>query len=94
METTFDRERPEIEECSTYISIDPSCTQEIENSNKEHLHDMRMEGQYQVYIKKLVPRGNEATIPFLPSKPSDPETSNWVGAPYSGNHSNNLLICR
>ena len=46
METTFDGERPEIEEFSTYISIDPSCSQEIEHSEEENLHGLRKEGDY------------------------------------------------
>ena len=46
METTFDGERPEIEEFSTYISIDPSCSQEIEHLEEENLHGLRKEGDY------------------------------------------------
>ena len=32
------------------------------------------------------------TIPFLPLKPSDAETSKLVDVPYSCNHCNNFLI--
>ena len=45
LETTFDGEWPEIEEFSTYISMDPSCSQAI-----EHLHGLRKEGKYQDFI--------------------------------------------
>ena len=45
LETTFNGEWPEIEEFSTYISMDPSCSQAI-----EHLHGLRKEGKYQDFI--------------------------------------------
>ena len=51
LETTFDGERPEIEECSTYISMNPSCTQEIEHSEEKDMHGLRKEGDYQDYIE-------------------------------------------
>ena len=51
LETTFDGERPEIEEWSTYISTDPSCTQAIEHLEEDDLHGLRKEGEYQDYIK-------------------------------------------
>ena len=52
METIFDGERPEIEEFSTYLSTDPSCTQAIEHLEEEEMHDLRKEGDYQDSIEQ------------------------------------------
>ena len=46
METTFDGERPKIEEFSTYISAYPLCSQVIEHSEEEDMHGLRKEGEY------------------------------------------------
>ena len=51
METTFDGERPEIEEFSTYLSTDPSCTQAIEHLEEEEMHSLRKQGDSQNSIE-------------------------------------------
>ena len=52
MVTTFDGERPEIEEFSTYLTTYPSCTQEIEHLEEEEMHGLRKKGDYQDFIKR------------------------------------------
>ena len=52
LKTIFDGERPEIEEFSTYLSTDPSCTQAIEHLEEEDMHGLRKEGDYQHYIER------------------------------------------
>ena len=52
LETIFDGERPEIEEFSTYLSTDPSCTQANEHLEEEEMHGLRKEGDYQDSIER------------------------------------------
>ena len=51
LETILRGERPEIEDFSTYLSTNPSCTQEIEHLQEEDMHGLRKEGDYQDYIE-------------------------------------------